>query len=175
MNKNLTEAAGRGAHTKVMVSQNMNKPSQDLLTTLKGEVLGEALFRTAYYLCFAQERKKKMYILWKLEAQTKERILKYFGENNIEVPGLMLAAITGAGLGVLLTLTPWSQVIKAMPPVADKGLEIYRRLELQAPEEYKALFAYVVAHEVALKRFAEIEIEGNEQESLEPIEALLDD
>jgi len=151
----------------------MKKPSKDLLLTLKGEAVGEASLRSAYFLS-PQKHKEKVEALRKLEGQTKERVLEYFGKNDIEVPSLWVATTIGTLLGFLLPLIPWTLAMKKVLPVADKGIEVFRRMELQASEGDKEFFAYVVAHEVAIRRFAEMELEGSEQSSLEPVTALLE-
>ncbi len=57
---------------------------EDLVISLKSEVLGEAFFRSAYYAAFLKNPKNSAKVLWRLEAQIKKRIVEYFSVNNIE-------------------------------------------------------------------------------------------
>ena len=151
----------------------MKQASKDLLIALESEVLGEASFRSAYYASFSPERKKKAKALWKLEAQTKLRILEYFKKNNIEAPKLIGSAIKGGVLGIFFPIGPWSMILNTTLKETEHFLKVFNRLEQQAPEEDKELFKYIVAHEMAIKRFEELELEGKNSGSLEPIQALL--
>ena len=153
----------------------MEKPTEDLRIALESEVLGEAFFRSAYYAAFFLNRRNKAKALWQLEAQTKKRILKYFEVNSIEIPKLRWTAAKGSILGVLYSVAPWYIVLKEMLKETEYYLEVFRRLEEQAAEKDKKLFEYIIAHEVAIRRFAEIELVNSGNNSLKPIEALLND
>ena len=114
-------------------------------------------------------------MLWQLEAQTKSRILEYFEINSIEIPKLRWLQIKGSLLGVLCTIAPWDIVLKEILKETEYYLEVFRRLSEQATEQDKELFKYIVAHEVAIGQFAEIELVNSGNNSLERIKALLDD
>ena len=146
---------------------------EDLIIALKSEVLGEAFFRSAYYATFLSDRRKKTKTLWQLEIQTKKRIIKYFRVNNIAIPRLRWTAIKGSILGILSTFVPWQLVLQEILEETEYYLEVFLRLEEQAPEQDKELFKYIVAHEVAIARFAEMELIDSGNRSLEAIEALL--
>lgn len=154
----------------------MNNPSPDLLAALKCEVLGEASLRTACLLTGNPARKRKIEVMRRLETQTRQRIVDYFHANDMAVPGLYGTVIKGTLLGLLFPLAPWSGIIKNTLAETDHYLGLFHRLEDQAAEEDKALFAYIVAHELAIKRFAELEADNaGELESISPMEALLDE
>ena len=153
----------------------MEKPTEDLAIALESEVLGEAFFRSAYYAAFFSNRRNNVGALWQLEAQTKKRIREYFVVNNIEILKLSWAAAKGSILGVFCSVVPWYIVLKEMLKETEYYLEVFRRLEEQAAEKDKELFQYIVAHEVAIRRFAEIELVNSGNNSLKSIEALLND
>ena len=153
----------------------MRKPTEDLAIALESEVLGEAFFRSAYYSTFFLNRGDKAKVLWQLEAQTKSRILEYFEINSIEIPKLRWLQIKGSLLGVLCPIAPWDIVLKEILKETEYYLEVFRRLLEQATEQDKELFKYIVAHEVAIGQFAEIELVNSGDNSLDRIKALLDD
>jgi len=153
----------------------MSKPTEDLVIALESEVLGEAFFRSAYYSAFFFNRRNKAKVLWQLEAQTKKRILEYFKTNDIEIPQLRRAAVKGSILGVFYPVFPWYIILKEILKETKYYLEVFHRLEGQTAEKDKELFKYIVAHEVAIRRFAEIELVNSDHTSLKPIKALLDD
>ena len=153
----------------------MSNPTEDLVIALESEVLGEAFFRSAYYSAFFLNRRNKAKVLWQLEAQTKKRILEYFKANDIEIPQLMPAAVKGSILGIFYPVFPWHIVLKEILKETKYYLEVFHRLEGQTAEKDKELFKYIVAHEVAIRRFAEIELVNSDNTSLKPIKALLDD
>lgn len=152
-----------------------SKPTEDLTIALESEVLGEAFFRSAYYSAFFFNRRNKAKVLWQLEAQTKKRILEYFEVNSIEIPKLRWAVAKGSILGVFYPVAPWYIVLKEILKETEYYLKVFRRLEERAFEKDKELFEYIVAHEVAIGRFAEIELVNSGNNSLKPIEALLND
>ena len=153
----------------------MRKPTEDLAIALKSEVLGEAFFRSAYYSTFFLNRGKKAKVLWQLEVQTKSRIIEYFEINSIEIPKLRWIQIKGSLLGVLCPIAPWDMVLKEILKETEYYLGVFRRLEEQATERDKELFKYIIAHEVAIEQFAEIELVNSGNNSLDLIKALLDD
>ena len=153
----------------------MKKPTEDLAIALESEVLGEAFFRSAYCAAFFSNRGEKAKILWQLEAQTKSRIIEYFEINSIEIPKLRWLQIKGSLLGVLCPIAPWNIVLKEILKETEYYLEVFRRLSEQATEQDKELFKYIVAHEVAIGQFAEIELVNSGDNSLDRIKALLDD
>ena len=152
-----------------------SKPTEDLLIALKSEVLGEAFFRSAYYAALFSNRRNKAKALWQLEIQTKKRIIKYFQVNNIEIPKLKWTVIKGSILGVFYPVVPWHFVLQEMLQETKYYLDVFYRLKERATEKDKVLFEYIVAHEVAIKQFAAIELANSDHNSLEPIEVLLND
>ena len=146
---------------------------EDLVIALKSEVLGEAFFRSAYYAAFLKNPKNSAKVLWRLEAQTKKRILEYFAVNNIEIPKLRWIAAKGSILGVFYSVVPRNIILKAILKETEYYLEVFHRLEEQAVEKDKKLFEYIVAHELAIRRFAEVELADSHNNSLELIEALI--
>ena len=138
-------------------------------------MLGEAFFRSAYYWGFFSNRREKAKVLWQLEVQTKKRILEYFEVNSIEIPKLRWMAAKGSILGVFYLVTPWHIVLKEILKETEYYQKVFRRLLEQVAEKDKELFKYIVAHEVAIERFAKIELVNSGNNSLDLIKELLND
>lgn len=158
-----------------MAATNMARPlSPDLKIVLESEVLGETAFRLSYYLTFNPRRKQLMKALWALEAQTKNRLLAYFDKEGYQVPRTTGAWLKGLLYGLITPALPWSVTISATLKETDHFLAVFKRLLASAPEEDKAFFQYVVDHEVAIKRYAELESESPPGDSLTAVQALLE-
>ncbi len=56
---------------------------------------------------------------------------------------------------------------------AEYDLKVFGRLEKRASEQDRELFRYLVAHEIVIAQFAEMELVNSHNISLEPIKALL--
>lgn len=134
----------------------MKKPIEDLVIVLESEVRGEAFFRSVYYAAFCSDRKNKAKVLWQLEAQTKKCILKYFETNQIEIPELRWTIAKGSILGIFYSVIPWLILLKEMLKETEYYLEVFLRLEKKATKKDQKFFQYIVAHEIAIRQFAEI-------------------
>ena len=148
------------------------KPSKDLIITLESEAYGEASFRSAYYVSTGA-KKRKAEALWQLEIQTKSRVLEYFEHNQLPIPSLKVALVKGSILGLIFPIFPWRLVMKIILQETEMFLEVFHRLEAQASEQDKSFFKYLVDHEVAIRRFAEQELENNPEQALQAITHLL--
>ena len=150
------------------------EPSQDLVTALQSEVMGEAAFRSACLTSLDGAKRAKLRALWRLEAQTKQRIINHYQDNGIRMPGTGWLAMKSSLLGLLFHLSPWKMLIKSFLEETDKYLVVFRRLEAEAAEADKALFQNVVDHELAIQSFAQLESQGRGDASIEAVTALLE-
>ncbi|MEL6927992.1 MAG: hypothetical protein AAFO95_05085 [Cyanobacteria bacterium J06600_6] len=147
----------------------------DLITTLKSEVQGEAFFRSAYYAAIFSRHRSKRKALWQLETQTKIRIIEYFQVNNLERPNLGWLALKSSVIGVIYSFFSSNIVLDQIIRKTEYYLEVFRRLENRASEADRQFFEYIVAHEVAIRQFIEIELSNSNENSLKGIKALLND
>ncbi|WP_067984817.1 hypothetical protein [Neptuniibacter pectenicola] len=148
------------------------KLSKDLIVTLQSEAYGEASFRSAYYVSTGV-KKRKAKALWQLEIQTKSRVLDYFEYNQLPIPDLKMAAIKGSFLGLIFPIFPWRLVMKIILKETEMFLDVFQRLEAQAPKQDKPFFKYLVDHEIAIRRFAELELENSPEQALQAVTCLL--
>ena len=148
--------------------------SNDLLTALRSEVLGTTSFHMAYRLSFDRQKKAKARALWQLEAQTLERIEAYFEHQGLQRPALRGLQLGGYLAGLIFPLLPWRSILATTLKETAHYLSVFRRLAAEAAPEDRPLFDYVVAHEEAIARFAELELEGQPEQSLGAVVALLE-
>lgn len=148
------------------------KAEPDLLVALESEVFGEAFFRTLYYTSVNEQKREKALALWRLESQTRERILDYYHDKGYVVPSPFIQSAKGLFVGLLVSIMPWRIFVEGTLKETQGFLAVFRRLEAGADSDSLGLFAYIVAHEVAIQRFAQMESEGA-QDSLAPVYTLL--
>ncbi len=145
----------------------------DLLIAIQSEAYGEASFRSAHWLSCGS-KKAKAQALWQLEHQTKGRVTNYFKHHNLAVPNLTLASLKGRVIGLIFPVFPWRWVMKILLSETAPYLTVFKRLQAGACAQDRAFFDYLVDHEMALQKFAQLELDGRQAEALEAITALLD-
>lgn len=148
--------------------------NQDIKTVYLSEVYGEASFRSAYGLSRGRKKVRAKALL-DLERQTKARVLAYYRRNRIRVPASSMMALKGRLLGLVFPLFPWRWVLKIILHETEGFLLLFQRLAEQADEQEKDFFQYLVDHEIAIRRFAELELQGRPDAALTAITDLLTD
>jgi len=147
---------------------------KDLDLSVDSEVLGEALFGTAARIVRSHERREKWSALAALEAQTMKRLDEYLSASAQSGSAGAAARFRGQAMGVMFALLPWRAAMKALGDGTARYLAAFRRLETGAQSELdRSFFEYLVAHEVAIRDFAQAELSGASEGSLAPIHALL--
>lgn len=150
----------------------MSQYRTDLYAIYKSEVMGEALFAGAAACTLSAERKQKWLRLAALETQTKQRYLDFVAEDSALRRFPVFSLLLGKLLGPVFAMLPWSMAMKALGDGTDSFLEIFARLQKTGAEQDRGFFDYVLAHEQAIKAFANAERAG-ELNSLAKTEALL--
>ena len=69
---------------------------------------------------------------------------------------------------------PWPEAMQQMMTVLDPAIERFRELLAMAPEADNETLQILLDHEVALKQFAERELAGDSQASLDPVRAVIE-
>lgn len=146
---------------------------KDLYEIYKSEVTGEALFQLAAKLSFNADHKHKWQVLAQLETQTKERYLDYTQKAGQSPKYPTGARLGGSIFGFLFGLMPWATAMKMLASGTPPLIKVFSRLSENAGTDDKAFFEYVLAHEQAIDRFAELEIAGDSANSLKPVLDLL--
>ncbi len=68
----------------------------------------------------------------------------------------------------------WAEAMEQMMTLLDPAIERFERLLALAPEEDRDTVQILVDHELALKRFAERELAGDPETSLDPVRAVIE-
>ena len=152
----------------------MNYPQyqDDIKAIYRSEVTGEVMFALLASLSFAEEKKHKWQTLQRLEAQTKAQYLRYLESQGLHFSYPVGAWMLGAVVGLAFCLLPWQTAMKGLASGTPPLIEVFERLHSHASEADKVYFASVVAHEMAIARFAELELQQRD-DSLKPVLELL--
>jgi hypothetical protein len=149
-------------------------PIADLwVKAYRGEVLGEILFGgIADQLDHDDpEHARKMRVLSTLERRTKEATAPALERAGLSTePDPEMQATATALLPAALAMT-WDDLIKTIGPITAQYIPLYQRIGELSPEEGETA-GLLVAHEQALRDFAQAELAGDVTASLDPIAAL---
>jgi hypothetical protein len=138
----------------------------------QAEILGEGLFSTLLATC-PQEHAYGMALLLQLEGEAKVRLrplLWRLGLSVVEDQAMRAAGIQAADK---LNQLSWRQAMLELAELVKPYIARYQALEAAAPDSDKPAVHFMVAHEVAVLRFAELAAAGDKhavQEVLNQLE-----
>ena len=140
----------------------------------QGEVMGEALGVALAEAAQDPVHSQKWRFVEQLERETKGRIraaLEALGESVEDDPE---KRAEGKSWGERFAKLPWSEAMDKLQPLLEKYVRYFEEHEKTAPPDGLALAQHLTRHERALLEFTVCEIEGQPDNSVEPIERLLD-
>ena len=140
----------------------------------QGEVIGEAFGVALAEAAQDPVHRQKWRFVEQLERETKGRIraaLEALGESVEEDPE---KRAEGTSFGETFAQLPWSEAMDKLKPMLEKYVRYFEEHEKTAPPDGLALAQHLTRHERALLAFTVCEIEGQPDNSVEPIERLLD-
>ena len=140
----------------------------------QGEVIGEAFGVALAEAAQDPVHRQKWRFVEQLERETKGRIraaLEALGESVEEDPE---KRVEEKSFGETFAKLPWSEAMDKLKPVLEKYVRHFEEHEKTAPPDGLALAQHLTRHERALLEFTVCEIEGQPDNSVEPIERLLD-
>ena len=140
----------------------------------QGEVVGEAFGVALAEAAQDPVHRQKWRFVEQLERETKGRIraaLEALGESVEEDPE---KRAQGKSFGETFAKLPWSEAMDKLKPVLEKYVRYFEEHEKTAPPDGLALAQHLTRHERALLEFTVCEIEGQPDNSVGPIERLLD-
>lgn len=146
---------------------------KDLNKLLTSEILGEQLFKVAARLSTNANQRKKWQALAALETQTKDYFLDYLKQSQQHAKADAIAKLQASVSGAALALLPWNMAMQLLEDGTRQFLQAFERLQQHSSPEDLAFFTYVVEHELAIQRFAQLERQGNTEHSLQPVLALM--
>lgn len=139
----------------------------------EGEVIGEGLFSRMLAAC-ADEHRVAMASLLQLESEAKVRLRPFLTRLGLSVVEDETKRAAGAEFASRLNAMSWPEAMRALAELSKPYFDRYRALEEAAPEADKAEVAFMVRHEGAVVRFAELEAVGRRGEALESVTRLLE-
>lgn len=145
----------------------------DLNKIHRSEVTSQVVFSLASKLSLSSEKKARWQTLARLEVQTRDRYLNYMNNLGISPRVPMSAKLTGVLLAILFAVLPWGVVMKLLRDGTPPLIVVFSRLARECDERDKAFFDYVLAHELAIEKFATLELAGDRENSIEPVLELL--
>lgn len=138
----------------------------------QGELWGKAFFERLATATDDAGQRVKWQVLAELEKVTGNRLAPLVddAEESSSVDAYRPLESAVAAYAAL----PWGVAMERMTTILDPAIERFRELLAQAPAEERDTVQILVDHEVALKRFAERELAGETDTSLDPIRAVIE-
>lgn len=138
----------------------------------QGEVLGEAIFNC--YVSFETDpiRKYKWGTLLQLESETKVRLRPFMAQLGLSIAQEDQSKNI-AELAKGFPSKSWRQHMEEAVRITSFYLEKFREIEAAAPASEREVAHSMVVHEAAIKRFAELELAGDDKNSLNDVIAQL--
>jgi hypothetical protein len=142
-----------------------------LLDAYRGEVLGAALFGEMATQRSGSER-EQLLALARVESRTAERLRTLIDEARIDPGDDRTAVDGGVEMAGATRDQGWSAFLSTLREALPPFLANFERLRaIGTPDD--PVLAELVAHERAIDRFAELEIEGRSAEALAVLDAHL--
>ncbi len=134
----------------------------------QGEVFGEGVFAAYYAAESDPARKLKWANCLQLETETKARLRPFLIRLGLPLAEPDIHPVVQAYAGAYASKT-WDEHMRDLAATTTKYLEKFKAIEAQA-EGYERRMAYVmVVHEAALLSFAQLELEGKGERSLDDV------
>ncbi len=152
----------------------MSEHDELLRESYEGEVLGEAFFGALADATGEQNpaRLERLRTLQAVERDTASTLRPL-----AEAAGIDTVAAKARADGVALAAStrdqPWDALLLGLRAALPSYFAKYERLRELAPDGEDAVLANLVAHERAVDRFAELELDGRAEESLAVLRAHL--
>jgi hypothetical protein len=138
----------------------------------QGEVLGEAIFNCYVSLETDPIRKYKWGTLLQLESETKVRLRPFMSQLGLSIAQDDQTRNI-AEFGKAFASKPWRQHMEEIVRITDFYIGKFREIEAAAPDNEREVAHSMVVHEAAIKRFGELELAGDDKNSLHDVIAQL--
>jgi hypothetical protein len=136
-----------------------------------GEVLGEVLFARMAEQFDDPDHRHKMQVLSTLERRTKEMMVAPLERAGLSTEPAAKTIAEAESLAEALTGVAWADFIGSFEPITSQYAAMYARIGELNPDE-QANADLLVAHELALRDFGRLELDGKVDDSLAAITAL---
>ena len=143
-----------------------------ILQAWQGELWGKAFFERLAAATDDAGQRVKLQVLAELEEVTGNRLAPLVADPE-EPPSADAYRPLQSAVAAYAAL-PWGVAMERMMTILDPAIERFRELLALAPAEERDTVQILVDHEVALKRFAERELAGDVDTSLDPVLAVIE-
>ena len=140
----------------------------------QGEAFGEAIFEELARRSDDAETSDKWKALAQLERETKERLMPLVASLGGDVRVSPDSYPGGKQLAERWERQTFDELMLEFKNTISEYVAFFECLEKDARPEDRGVLAAVAAHERAIQAFAEREVAGHRETSLEPVLALLD-
>ena len=137
----------------------------------QGEVWGKAFFERLAAGSDDAGHRAKWQVLAELEEATGNRLAPLVADAE-EPPSADAYRPLESAVAAYAAL-PWGVAMERMMTILDPAIERFQELLAQAPAEERDAVQILLDHEVALKRFAERELAGEAETSLDAVRAVI--
>ena len=138
----------------------------------QGELWGKAFFERLAAATDDAGHRAKWQVLAELEEATGSRLAPLVADAE-EPPTADAYRPLESAVAAYAAL-PWGVAMARMMTILDPAIERFRELLARAPAEERDTVRILVDHEVALKLFAERELAGEADTSLDPVRAVIE-
>ena len=137
-----------------------------------GELWGQAFFERLAAATDDAGHRAKWQVLAELEEATGNRLAPLVADAS-DPPGVDAYRSLEPAVAAYAALA-WPAAMEQMMGILDPAIERFRELLALAPDAERETVQVLFDHEVALKRFAERELAGDAQGSLDPVRAVIE-
>tara|TARA_Y100000588_G_scaffold12157_1_gene13211 strand:+ start:467 stop:919 length:453 start_codon:yes stop_codon:yes gene_type:complete len=139
----------------------------------QGEILGEALFDRMLAFYEDPNHNHKIATMLQLESETVTRLRPALMELGLDLSEAEKSRTAGIKWADSLRGLSWNEFMVSLRDALQPYIDHYSEITAQAPPRFAAIAESMVLHEKSLKRFAELEIAGDSEHSLDDIIAQL--
>jgi len=135
----------------------------------QGEVIGEVVFSRLLTRFGSADQQYKLASLLQLETETKARLRPTAMKLGVDLVELDESHDRGEEFDRSFEGMDWRAAMAHLARVVVPYVERYRQIAETAPTEYKELADSMVAHELAVQNYAELEAAGQGDNSLDGV------
>ena len=149
-----------------------NQYRDGILLAWQGEQWGKAFFEQLAEATEDADHHAKWKVLAELEEATGNRLAPLIADDADPASAARTRRVEPAVAAY--SQLPWLEALAQMMTILDPAIERFRKLLAMAPDEDRETVQILFDHEIALKRFAERELAGDQQTSLDPVRAVIE-
>lgn len=146
-----------------------DKFKEGLVSLYQGEILGEVLFDQMLYIFEDKDIQYKIFILMQLETETKARLRPYLISLGLDFKEQQAYRDIGMQMADSMKGKSWNEVMTIIIDGVKPAVEGYKAIVSIAPPQYVKLAESMVIHEQSIVDFAELELAGRSEESINVI------